>query len=334
VFGLQAETLDFEALGAEAFVPATKSRSVALFALEELTLGPAVLSAGARIERASVASAGDAPGAEEPRFGDAGKRSFTPGSYSLGARVGGPQGWQLAATLGHTERTPAYYELYANGLHVATAAFERGDPTLGTERSQHGELVLSWTQGPHSVKASVFHTRFSRFISLDATGENFADEEGAERPVYAFRAVRARMQGIELEGRTRLIERPWSLDLTGGLDTVRGDNLDSRDPLPRLSPRRVRIGLEAAWEGLRGGVTWRQVAKQDRVPATDTATPGYSMLDLWASGRIALGVDTSWFARLNNATDKLALNAATIATMRGLAPLPGRALTVGLRARF
>jgi iron complex outermembrane receptor protein len=78
----------------------------------------------------------------------------------------------------------------------------------------------------------------------------------------------------------------------------------------------------------------RELARQDRVPASDAATAGYTLLDLWASGRLALGEDSSWFAKLNNVTDKLALNASTIATMRGLSPLPGRALTVGFRSRF
>jgi iron complex outermembrane receptor protein len=115
---------------------------------------------------------------------------------------------------------------------------------------------------------------------------------------------------------------------------VRGDNLDSHEALPRLAPRRLRLGLEAAWEGLHGGATLRQMARQERVPASDRATPGYTLLDLWASGRVAWGDDTSWFAKLNNATDKLASNASAIATMRGLSPLPGRALTLGLRSRF
>ncbi len=339
VFGLQAESLAFQALGAEAFVPATKTRSGALFAVEERVFGPLTLNAGARIERVSVTSAGDAPGSTELRFGSASERRYTPTSLSLGGRINLMPGWQLSASLGRTERAPAYYELFADGVHVATAAYERGDPQLGSERSHHAEVGLAWTQGAQSFKANVFDTRFSRFISLDATGavQTIGGEDGAADssvPIYAFRAVRAQMRGFEIEGRTRLLQGPLTLDLSAGLDSVRGDNLDSREPLPRLAPRRLRVGLDATWNGLRGGVTLREVARQGRVPVSDQATAGYTLLDLWASGRIALGEDSSWFARLNNATDKLAFNASTIATMRGLAPLPGRALAVGLRSRF
>lgn len=318
VVGLQAETLDFSALGEEAFVPGTHTRQQAAFALEEWDAGAWQLSAGLRGEQAKVSAEGGE------------SRRFSPTSGSVAARVGSGDGWQGSLTLGRTERAPAYYELFADGVHVATGAYERGDPTLGTERSTHAEGGLSWTRGAHQLKASVYRTRFSRYIALDATG---AEVGGV--PEYAFRGVRAQLQGFELEGRTRLWSgAPAALDLTGSLDSVRGDNLDSGEPLPRLAPLRARLGLAASAAGRRAGVTLRHSARQDRVPANDRATPGFTMLDLWAGGDLPFAQATSWFAKLDNATDRLGFNATSISTARGLSPLPGRALTVGLRSRF
>ena len=37
---------------------------------------------------------------------------------------------------------------------------------------------------------------------------------------------------------------------------------------------------------------------------------------------------------LDNLTDELAFNAGSIATVRGLAPLPGRSLSAGVRVSF
>lgn len=349
VFGVQAETLDFFALGAEAFVPGTRTRSQAAFVVETFSVGAVALTAGGRVERVRVASEGDAPGAEEERFGGARERRFTPKSASLAATVPLAGGWQLQANGGHTERAPAYYELYANGLHIATAAFERGDPDLPSERSRHVEAGLAWKQGAHSVGLNLFQTRFSRYIALDATGkrievedehEGDAPEEGAAAgtllvPEYAFSTVRARLRGFEIDGRFRLIERPWVLDFAGGVDLVRGDNLDTREPLPRLAPLRLRAGLEFSLDGLRAAVTVRHAAKQDRVPAVDRATASHTQLDLSASGPLrALSQGAFWFLKLNNATDELAYNASTIETLRGLAPLPGRALSGGVQLRF
>ncbi len=339
VFGVQAETLDFSALGAEAFVPGTRTRSQAAFLVEEFRAGPVALTAGGRIERVRVASEGDTADAEEMRFGPARERRFTPKSASLAAALPLAAGWQLNASAGHTERAPAYYELYANGLHIATAAFERGDPNLPTERSRHVEGGLAWKQGAHSLGLNLYQTSFSRYIALDATGALIevgeGDAESRLVPEYAFSAVRARLHGVELEGRFRLVDRPWQLDFAGGVDLVRGDNLDSGEPLPRLAPLRVRAGLEFQLDGLNAAVTLRHAARQDRVPAVDRATAGHTQLDLSASGPLALlSQGALWFVKLNNATDELAFNAATIETLRGLAPLPGRALSAGVQLRF
>jgi iron complex outermembrane receptor protein len=336
VVGLQSENLRFSALGAEAFVPGTRTQSNALFVLEELSLGATVLSAGARTERVKVRSEGDAADADEPRFGAPASRRFTPLSLSLGATHDLGAGWQAQATLGSTERAPAYYELYANGVHVATAAYERGDPNLALERSRHVEAGLAWRSGAHTFKASVFSTHFMRYIALEATGLDVRvpgedGEPDSQVPAYAFRSVRARLTGLELEARAALPLAGLPLAVSLTLDGVRGNNRDTGEPLPRLAPLRASATLEADFERWRTGLTVRHAARQNRVPAYDTATPGHTLVDLWATGRLGNAAAWQWFARLANAGDRLATNATAVSTVRGLTPQGGRALTLGLR---
>ena len=336
VMGLQSEILRFEALGAEAFVPATRTQSNAVFVLEELRTTPAVLALGARLEQVRVASSGDAADAAEARFGAASSRRFAPANLSLAAHGDLGGGWQASASLGSTQRAPAYYELYANGVHVATAAFEKGDVSLPLERSRHSELGLAWRQGPHAVQAHVFSTRFASFIALDATGNDvlIPGEDGlpdSRVPEYAFRAVRARMSGLEIEGSTRMVAGAWTLDASANLDTVRGDNLDDGEPLPRLAPRRLRVGLAVGPGPWTAGVTLRHLAAQNRVPATDTATPGATLVDLWARGRLTAVGSMLWFAKLANVGDRLAINASAVSSVRSLSPQGGRALQIGLQ---
>lgn len=336
VFGVQLERLDFSALGEEAFVPDTRSRSNALFALEEWKRGALTLSAGLRGERVTVASDGDAPGAPEPRFGPAAERRFTPGSASLGAAWSLTPALSVTASLGRTQRAPTYYELYANGVHVATGAYELGDPTLGAERSTHAELGAQWHEGSSRLHASVFTTRFARYIALDATGSviDVVNDEGETEsfPQYAFRAVPARLWGLELEGKTRLLDTPWALDLSGALDAVRGSNRATGEPLPRLPPLRARLGLEASQGPWTAGLTLRHLARQSRVPANDVPTPSATLVDASLSWRQRWGAaDTLVFLRLDNLGDELAYNASALRTARELSPLPGRSVTLGLR---
>jgi iron complex outermembrane recepter protein len=336
VIGLQAESVRFSALGDEAFVPGTRTREAALFVLEEWRSGPWALSGGLRAEQVRVASDGDAPGSPVPRFGAAQSRRFEPLSASIGASATLGGGWQVQATLGHTERAPAYYELYANGLHLATAAFEIGDAALALERSRHAELGLAWGAGPHRVKASVFTTRFSNHIALEATGNDIDVAEPGDPPQlvpeYRFQGVRARLSGFEIEGRVRVLQGTWTLDATGMLDAVRGSNLTSGQPLPRIAPLRGRLGLEAAGGVWRAGADLRHHTKQKRVGAFDAPTDAFTMLDLWLRAEWTRGIAV--FAKLGNVGDELGFNASSVATVRGLSPLPGRALSVGVSARW
>lgn len=339
VIGLQAEAMRFSALGEEAFVPATRTRSAALFALEETQLGPLTFSAGLRAERVSVESDGDAADAEAPRFGNARERRFDPFSASLSALwpLGG--GWSLSGALGSTERAPAYYELYADGVHVATGAYERGDASLGLEKSLHADLGLAWKQGSDSVKANLFTMRFQRFISLEASGADIPvvgeDGEAGSVPEYVFRAVPARLWGLELEGRKRLLDGAWQLDANAGLDLTRGVNRDTGEALPRIAPMRITLGLEAAHGPWRLGASVKHATSQRRVPDTDQPTAGYTLVGLWLSREARLGqADALWFLKLDNLGNELAYSASAIATIRGLSPLPGRAATAGLRVNF
>lgn len=342
--GLQAERLDFSALGEEAFVPDTHTRSQALFTLQSMALpGGTTFSGGLRLERVQVRSDGDADPNEPPRFGPAAERDFRPTSLSLGlaAPIGGADsGWRWTATLGSTERAPAYYELYANGLHVATGVYERGDPQQQLEKSRHGELGLQWQRGEHSLRAAAYSTRFDNFIALDDTGQTvtIVDDQGgtSDVPVYAFNGVPARLQGLEIEGRTRLLDAAWRLDATASLDAVRGDNRATGQPLPRIAPWRLMLGLEASQGPWRAGVQVRHSAEQDRVPATDIATPSATLVDLWASWQQGLGgaADALWYLKLGNVGDTLAYNATALRNARELAPAGGRALQAGVRIGF
>ena len=338
-FGIQAESMTFSALGEEAFVPGTKTRSAAVFALEEGHVGAVTLTGGLRVESVRVASEGDVGTGEEARFGAATSRRFSPISASLSAKWALDSSWAITGSLGKTQRAPAYYELFANGLHVATAAYERGDTTLGMEQSVHADLGLQWQGSGASLKANLFTMRFSRFISLDATGNSIdeVDEEGVltSVPEYLFRSVRARLWGLELEGRKRLVQGDWDLTASAGLDLTRGTNTDSGEALPRVAPMRVNLGLEASRNGWRLGAGVRHAWSQERVPSSDSPTPGHSLLNLWLSREVQWGpASGAVFAKLDNVTNQLAYSASAMQTVRGLSPLPGRSLSAGMQLRF
>lgn len=332
VLGVQAGNSDFSALGEEAFVPGTDTRQVAGFVLQELTLGRGKLSLGGRLGRASVDSDGDAPG--QTQFGAPQSRSFMPGSAAIGGLLELTPQWQLTANLSYTERAPTFYELYANGFHVATGAYEVGDPDQSMERGTNLDLAVQWADGANKARLGVFGNWFSNYIFLRQTGVELPSPEGPV-PVFAFTGVRAKFEGLEFEGNWRVLDSTQTLDLTVKLDLVRATDESAGQPLPNIPPLRLNLG--ANWSlgdwAARAEVVY--AAAQDRVPALDPTTPSYAIVNLSASYRFGLaGGEGFVFLRLNNLTNELAYNATTIDTVRPLAPLPGRGLLLGLRMGF
>jgi len=332
VFGLQAENADFSALGEEAFVPGTSTRQYALFFLEEFSQGAGRLSFGGRIGRSTVESDGDAAG--QTQFGPARSRSFTPFSAAVGGVVDLTPQWQLSANLAYTERAPTFYELYANGLHVATGAYEVGNPDMAIEKGSNLDVAVQWKAGAHRAKAGVFYSDFSNYIALLGTGQEEITDEGPV-PVYAFSGVPAKLYGLEVEGTWRVLDSTQQVDLDGKFDLMRATNEAAGQPLPRIPPARLTAGINWALGDWAARAEVVYAAAQDRVPADDPATPSYTLVNLALSYKLRVtGADGFFFLRLSNAGNELAYNATSIATVRPLAPLPGRGLMGGVRLKF
>ncbi|KQV82965.1 TonB-dependent receptor [Rhizobacter sp. Root1221] len=338
VLGVQIEDMDFSALGEEAFVPDTHTRKQALFALEELPWVGGTLQGGLRAERVKVASSGDADPAE-PKFGGAAERTFSLASASIANVWKFDTAWSLSGGLSYTERAPTSFELYANGVHAATGAFERGDTSLGKEKGTNLDVALAWKSGPNHLRVGAYTARFSRFISLDASGDAVDIVDGGTTesfPEYVFRPVRARLNGFEIEGGHRLLDGAWTLDASGKIDLTRGKNLDNGEALPRIAPLRATVGLDAAQGLWSGRAEVEHATKQSHVPSTDRETPGYSIVNLALNRRFTFGEsnDGLVFLKVTNVGDRLAYSASSIDTIRGLSPLPGRAVKAGVRVTF
>ena len=342
VVGLQWESGRFKADGEEAFVPYTRSRSQALFALEEWRTGWGQLQAGARIEQVAVRSDGS-PWSE--RF-VAGERRFDPRSASLGGHVQLAGDWRATAQLAHSERAPSDAELFANGPHLATHTWEKGNDGLGLEKSNSLELGLERRSGPHPMKFSVYESRFSNFIGLMATGAVKGD---ADLPEYAFQGVRARLRGWEASGQSRAWtgtgtgtgqgagQGAGTLDLHWRVDQVLADNLSTGEPLPRIAPWRVGLSGVYKFDAWQARLGFDHAAAQRRVPGGSAATSAYTLWHASLNYRQKAAMGTvNWFARLDNLGNALAYSATSIltSTVPGRVPLPGRSLKLGAQWQF
>ncbi|MFI5446786.1 TonB-dependent receptor [Polaromonas sp. UC242_47] len=355
VLGFQTESNRFSADGAEAFAPHSKTSQSAVIAYEELGTSWGKLSAGGRLESVKVESLGNPL---VPRFTPA-TRDFKPGSYALGALWNAAPNWQITSNLAYTERAPKDYELFANGPHIATAAYEVGNANLGKEQSGNLDVGAAWKSGGHSFKINTYVSQFKNYIALNQTpGVTRNAEDGALNPVedpgnpgftasgaefkplaqFQYEQVRARFTGIEASGNIRLREAASTLDLALRGDMVRATNLSNGLPLPRIAP--WRVGASLLWASGPWGATvgFDHLAAQSRVPTPPVGETGaYTLWNTAATYRVKAGAATlQWYARLDNITNKLAYSATSVLTSTAFpkAPLPGRSLKVGLQVAF
>jgi iron complex outermembrane receptor protein len=333
-FGLETIGFDFSALGEEAFLPKTTTRITSGFAFEEAVRGKLRFQLGGRFDVASVDAEAD------PQFGPADSRSFVTGSGAAGMVYEPAQDWPLGLSLSYTSRAPNYQELYANGPHLATAAFEVGDRDLQVERSLGIDLSARRTAGRVTGFLTVFYNRYDDFIALEPTPRSVT-VNGTALQVYQYRNVPADFTGGEAGLTTRLFERAGhTVDLELSADYVYTRNRDTGDGLPFIPPFRFRSRFSYAWKALQAGIEIIHANAQNRLapgglPTAPTSIPtaGYTMLSTWLTYNLKTG-PVSWDLLLkgNNLNDTTAREATSF--LKDIAPLPGVGISGGLRASF
>lgn len=318
VLGLQFQNTTFEALGAEAFVPSTNTQSKALYIYEELPIDQFKFSLGGRTEYTSVDAAA---WAKNPSTQNA---SFNPISYALGGLYTLTPNWTLASNLSHNERAPSYFELYANGAHLATGQFEIGNSGFAKERSNGIDAQIRWKSGKNSFSAGPYYTRFSSFIGLLETGNLQAG-----LPVAQFTALPASFKGFEAEGKFNIADH-LNLKLTG--DYVRATNLSSGEALPRIAPLRLGAGLHYQQNSFGARLDVLHAFAQNRTANNELATDGYTDLSALISYKLPTKLNIELFAKANNLLNQEIREHASI--LKDIAPQGARAVLFGLRSDF
>ncbi len=354
--GFQSQSIDFSALGAEAFLPQVDTRINSIFVFEELTVSEQWrVQFGGRYDRQSNDS-----DTSENFLGQ--NREFDAFSGSVGLVYTPTSEWAVALTASYTQRPPTYVELFADGPHAATGAFEIGNEDLGLEESFALDLTVRKRLGRVTGAASVFYYHFKDFISLTPTGTLAEEDEGEEEalPVFVYRATDANFFGGEVELTFHLIE-PVEAELatTEGLSkdaktvaapamsgqthrldfTVRADYVWAEDDstgrsLPRITPFRAGAELVYAFnERFLARVEGQYSARQNRTAEFELPTDSFFLLNAGVSYKVPVGgVETEFYVRGTNLLDEEARLHTSF--LKDIAPLPGRGVLFGVRAEF
>ncbi|QUL37005.1 TonB-dependent receptor [Erythrobacter sp. JK5] len=267
--GAQYLHRDFFAEGAEAYIPPNLTDQFALFTLQEFGNGPFQIEAAARYEMTDV---------EAPALGL--QRDFDTFSGAVGLVYEADEAFRAGVNVTRAERAPSAEELFSDGPHIATQAFEVGDPDLSVESAWGLEGFARGRIGTATFSVAVFSQWFDDYIYLSEAG---GEEDGL--PVFVYLQQDADYFGVEGEVSFPLFD-------TGGVGLIadlRGSYVEAElsdgSAVPRIPPLSLLGALEAQTEAfdLRGEIQW--FAEQDRVAAFETPTDDFALVNVLVSWR-------------------------------------------------
>lgn len=315
--GVLYKTRKLNVRGPEAVTPDNNTTRVGLFTLQSLRVGGFEIEGAGRYERATVR-------ARPVGF----ERAYDLWSGAAGLSFRPSDTWKLGVNYVRGARAPAPEELLSDGLHVATQAYEIGDPTFAPERSDGFEAYLRHDGERFSLSLTGYLTEFDNLIAAVPTGQ---ERDGA--PEFAYRQLPARYMGFEAAASWQAFAfASGALTLDAAADYTHAE-LKGIGPVPRIPPLRLRGGAEVrhGTVRLRGEVEWNR--RQDRVAAFETEVPGFTLVNLSADWH-PMGEDgpLTLVLSADNLFDVEARRAASFT--RDFVPMAGRDVRISAKISF
>lgn len=315
--GVQYYFRDFDAYGAEAYVPKNRTDQFAVFTLQEIAFDPFQLEVAGRYEKTDV---------EAQALGF--QRSFDTFSGALGLVYETGNDLRFGVTGSRAERAPSAEELLSNGPHIATQAFEIGDPDLEVESAWGLEAFARGSIGDGTMSVAVFGNWFDNYIYLTETG---LEEDGL--PVFQYLQGDARYVGIEGE----LSYPVYETDGFTLLADLRGDyihaELSDGTPLPRIPPLNLLGALEAQTGPVDARVEVQWFDDQERIAPFETTTDGFTHVNASVAWKPVRGNDNvTVLLQADNIFDADGRRHASFT--KDFVPLAGRNFKLSVRTSF
>ncbi len=340
VVGVHMNQRDFEAVGEEAFVPASEQDALAVFLVEKADFGQWHVDLGARYENQQTDNIN----------GDSVDHNLV--SLGGGLNFDYSEAYQIGASIGRSQRGASIEELFANGPHAATNAFEVGNIDLVDETSTNIDLHWQHEGDSQTFMVNLFYNRINDYIyqqEQDLNGDGVADRvepdfsgdpaeildpANEEEPLLLFHTQDdARFLGFELETVFHLVDTSQdSLDLRLWTDYVDAELTDGTN-LPRNSPWRLGSSVDYESGPWVLNLDYTLTGKQDNTAALEDPTSGYHMLNAYAAYTFNSPASAmTVFVRATNLLDEEARRHTSF--VKNIAPLAGRSGLLGLRVTF
>ncbi|HYV95012.1 MAG TPA: TonB-dependent receptor [Chitinophagales bacterium] len=236
------------------------------------------------------------------------KHTFSGASGSIGATYNVNDNFGIKANVARGFRAPNIFEISAKGVHPGTGIEQLGDANFKPEFSLQEGAGIFFSSSHVSGSFDVFNNIISNYIYDEKLlsvngGDSLFTENGNEFPVFKFRQTKAQLYGGEFSLDIHPHPLDW-LHFENMVSYIAGVNLggngaiisDSTKWLPLIPPFRWNSELRANIKKKIGFISQAFVkvgvdyyAAQNNFYAaygTETATPGYTLLNAGIGGDI------------------------------------------------
>ncbi len=273
-------------------------------------------------------------------------KSFSGTSVSVeGGKYLSPNS-QISARISHTQRLPAPQELFADGAHLATNTWERGNLNLNPEKTNGVELTYRFNNRNTNQTAS--NTNSNNRSGFDASVTGFYNQtddyiyaktqdvvtsgESAGFKLVDYSQTNAKHYGGEVKARYHFNNM---LSVGGFADLALielEDNSLQRKYAPRLVAPRVGGDITAQVGQFDMVLSGYHRFEQDKIADFETKTPSYNMLDAKLVYHSPSVHDYTAFVKVSNILNELAYNHASYLVEH--VPMPERSVNAGITYRF
>jgi iron complex outermembrane recepter protein len=287
--------------GAEVLIPAYDMFDIGAFVYSQKTIGKTTLSGGLRFDNRSLSS-------KELREGTVIKftgfnKNYSNVSASAGGSYAATQNFVIKLNVARGFRAPSIPELASNGAHEGTNRYEYGDQNLKSETSWQGDFGFEINSEHVLFNASTFYNAINNFIfytklSNSAGGDSLVMVNQSLIPAYKFEQRNAHLGGFE--ALLDLHPHPW--DWLHWQNTISYVRATFKDPIEGVSNvpfiPATRWLSEFRAELFAKGKTVHDLSlyveadhtfnqnKPFTAYGTETATPGYTLLNAGVSASI------------------------------------------------
>jgi iron complex outermembrane recepter protein len=287
IVGLQGMHQNNINSGEEYLIPDAVTNDIGFFGTANYEWKSNVILAGLRFDNRVITSEAYGTIGEEGSF-EVIDKSYNSFNASLGYKTNINDNLIMRLNVASGFRAPNLAELTSNGVHEGTNRYEIGNSSLKTEQNIQTDLNVEYNTDHFEFFVNGFYNHVNNYIYTSPTGETLDDND-----VFNYIQNDAKLYGGEIGVHFHPHPLDW-LHIESSFETVTGEKQNG-DYLPLIPASNWNNTLRTEFNiknWLTDGFTSINVSstfKQNKVSGFETASKGYSLVNIGFGGAVKFG---------------------------------------------